>query len=308
MPDTRAQQPDRILKPRRLLRTLLTRLLTVLAIILVFRLTPWLESLAFYHPEPASRALMHAPAGAEDVFFKTADGLTLHGWFVPAAGADPTSCPTILHCHGNAGNLLGHADYSMFLAAEGFNVFLFDYRGYGASGAPTGSLTRADLMIDTRAALDAVASRPDVNPARIGVLGVSIGNAFSTELAASDPRIRACVAAAPFASWQSIAHTHAPVLGPLLVKSGLDPERNVQRMRGMPLLVIHGDADEIIPVSHGKRVAKAAGDACEATVGEGGAAATMVVLPGVGHNEILIDDRAAQQRVAEFFRAALTDR
>ncbi|MFZ4576595.1 MAG: alpha/beta hydrolase, partial [Phycisphaerales bacterium] len=180
-------------------------LLLCVPLLLVLRFTNWLESRVFYFPSPASRQSMAAPSGAIDAFFPGPDGATLHGWLMLASTTEPGPHPTILHCHGNAGNIRDHADFSMFLAAKGYNVFLFDFRGYGASDP--GPHHRDALMADTRAALDALANRPEVDPARIGVLGVSIGCVFAAELAATDDRVRACVLAAPFASWSSIAGT-----------------------------------------------------------------------------------------------------
>ena len=186
----------------------------------------------------------------------------------------------------------------MFLATKGYGVFVFDYRGYGAS--EPGPHHRHALMTDTRAALDAMAKRSDVDPERIGVLGVSIGCVFAAHLAATDSRVKACVLAAPFASWPSIAGTHAPVLGPVLVRGGLDPVDSVRGMQGKPLLVVHGDADEIIPVSHGERVVTAATSA--------GVRATFLPRPGVHHNDVLIGDTVAQSAVDEFLRVAFMGR
>lgn len=286
---------------RTVLRTLArSRVLRFVAFLLllatVFRFTNWLESRVFYFPTRATAAEMRAPKGAEDVFFPGPEGTTLHGWFFPAVTTDPGPHPAVLHCHGNAGNIDGHAEYSMFLAPKGHSVFVFDYRGYGASDP--GPHHRHALMADTRAALDAIATRSDVDPARIGVLGVSIGCVFAAHLAASDERVKACVLAAPFASWPSIAGTHAPVLGPMLIRGGLDPVDSVRHMQGKPLLVVHGDADEIISVSHGERVAAAATRA--------GVRATFLVRPGVHHNDVLIGDAAAQSAVDEFLRAAFS--
>ena len=284
---------------RTLARSRVVRFVALLFLLAtVFRFTNWLESRVFYFPTPAPAAEMRAPKGAEDVFFPGPDGTTLHGWFFPAVTKDPGPHPAVLHCHGNAGNIDGHAEYSMFLATKGYGVFVFDYRGYGAS--EPGPHHRHALMTDTRAALDAMAKRSDVDPERIGVLGVSIGCVFAAHLAATDSRVKACVLAAPFASWPSIAGTHAPVLGPVLVRGGLDPVDSVRGMQGKPLLVVHGDADEIIPVSHGERVVTAATSA--------GVRATFLPRPGVHHNDVLIGDTVSQSAVEEFLRAAFTGR
>ncbi|MFL6647184.1 MAG: alpha/beta hydrolase, partial [Sulfurifustaceae bacterium] len=71
----------------------------------------------------------------EDVRFKTADGVVLHGWFLPA---NATACATVLFLHGNAENISTHIGSVYWMPRYGFNVFLPDYRGYGASsGTPS---------------------------------------------------------------------------------------------------------------------------------------------------------------------------
>src|SRR5258706_9252586 len=67
----------------------------------------------------------------EDVFFTTQDGVRLHGWFFPAT--KPVK-GTVLHVHGNAGNITAHYEFVRWLPAAGYNVLAFDYRGYGQSG------------------------------------------------------------------------------------------------------------------------------------------------------------------------------
>ena len=91
---------------------------------------------AFYYPDhadygtPAQAGLQH-----EDIFFQSEDGTRLHGWFIPAqnAGGLIPARATIIHFHGNAQNLSAHKEAVQWLPAHGYNVFLFDYRGYGLS-------------------------------------------------------------------------------------------------------------------------------------------------------------------------------
>ena len=98
------------------------------------------------------RARQQPPAARlflpENVFFKTSDGLALHGWFLKARDARGT----VLVLHGNAENISTHASGVLWLVPEGFNVFIFDYRGYGRSeGRPTvaGVHKDADAALET---------------------------------------------------------------------------------------------------------------------------------------------------------------
>jgi len=101
----------------------------------------------------------------ESVSFHAADGTRLHGWFFPAEG-EPVG--TVLHLHGNAGNITGHFHHVAWLPGAGWNVLCFDYRGYGRS---EGRVTRAGTIADAHGALNHLLGRPDVDAGRIVALG-----------------------------------------------------------------------------------------------------------------------------------------
>src|ERR1051325_11044653 len=130
---------------------------------------------AFYHPD---RVLYDTPARLglkyEQVTFASQDGTRLVGWFIPARGyADPKRAKgTVVHFHGNAQNLSAHWQFVDWLPQRGFNLFVFDYRGYGAS---QGSPEPKGVFEDSLAALDYVRARPDVDPERLLALGQSLG-------------------------------------------------------------------------------------------------------------------------------------
>lgn len=266
--------------------------LILLSLLLLVRLTHLADRL-FFLP---SREPFTTPRGVQDVSFVSADGLRLHGWFLPARQPDGTPvvgpAPAILHVHGNAGNIESHIAFSQFLPRRGVGVLVFDYRSFGRSEGGSTPLNRNQLMRDTEAAWAHLRSMPQVNPARLGVLGVSVGNTFAMRLAATHADCRAVVAAAPFVSWPRIAGAHAPVLGWALVRSGLDPISDAKRLGTRPLLVVHGDADTIVPLDHGRRVHAAAVAA--------GVDSELFVVPGAGHNDLIIEDSATQERIARF--------
>lgn len=262
----------------------------------VLGLTSCIESSVFYFP---SRDPFVTPPGVEDVTFKTSDGLTLHGWFMPGAGRAPGSPagPVILHTHGNAGNIESHVEFSRFLTSAGLSVFIFDYRGYGRSD-PASHLNRGKLFTDTQAALDYLLSRPDVDPRRVGVYGVSVGSSFALALAAQRPEVRAAAEVSGFSTWRSIAGDHLPLLGPLLIRSGLDPLDSVKRLGTRPLLIIHGQLDTIVPVRHADILARAAKEA--------GTPVTGLVVPGAEHNDIIFESAPARDTIADFFSRTLS--
>lgn len=137
-----------------------------------------------FQPESAHR-LDPADYGViyQDVHFEASDGTRLHGWFIPATTADKRG--TVVHAHGNAQNISTHVASVAWLREHGYNIFAFDYRGYGHSA---GTPSLAGIHRDTRAALAAADRADDMPRARLILLGQSMGGATAvTTLAALAP-------------------------------------------------------------------------------------------------------------------------
>jgi uncharacterized protein len=220
---------------------------------------------------PAPRAVPPAAAvlpGAEEVSFATADGLRLGGWFLPARRGEPG--PAVLVCNGNGGNRSLRAPLAATLAELGLHVLLFDYRGYGAN---PGQPTEAGLAADARAAQAYLASRPEVDPARLVYFGESLGAAVALRLAVERPPA-ALVLRSPFASLAEVGQHHYPVLPvSLLLRDRYDAAAAAGRLTA-PLLVVAGGHDRIVPPGHSRRLYAAAPQPKR-----------LVVLDGVDHND-----------------------
>jgi len=202
----------------------------------------------FYYPDRVQR---YTPAELnlkyEDVSFTTSDGVRLSGWFLPAAG-QPRG--TVVHFHGNAGNMTGHVAFVPWLPYEGYNVLVFDYRGYGKS---EGCVSRAGTVRDGHAALDYVLSRPDVDAQRVYFFGQSIGGAVAIVVAAERPDVRAVAVDCTFGDYRRIAALHleqivrfrwlARTLAWLLISDGYDPIDVVAKISPRPLFVIASAED-----------------------------------------------------------------
>lgn len=196
----------------------------------------------------------------EEVFLTTEDGETLNGWFVPALSSqDNTPVITLLWFHGNGGNLGHRAGDVVRLARQlKVNVFIFDYRGYGKS---TGNPTEQRVYIDARAALSYLKGRDDVSEHGIVFLGRSLGTAVAVELAASlpqDAQPAGIILVSPLTSTRDVARV-SNRFNPLrfLVPDRFNSLSRIPRIKG-PLLVIHGDEDEIIPLEQAERLYAAA--------------------------------------------------
>ncbi|OAM31233.1 MULTISPECIES: alpha/beta hydrolase [Eikenella] len=205
---------------------------------------------AFYYPDHADYG---SPAQSglpyQNVYFHSADGTRLHGWFVPAQGvASPKQAATIVHFHGNAQNLSAHWQAVKWLPAQGYNVFLFDYRGYGQSAGKPG---RQGLFEDSNAALDYIRTRPDVDAERLLVFGQSLGgtNAIAAVGAGNRAGVRAIAIESTFSSYAAIAHDKLPGAG-LLLSNIHSASRHIAALSPIPLLLIHGTADQVIPARH----------------------------------------------------------
>ena len=209
----------------------------------------WFEEKLIYFP---SRPLDGTPEDAglahEDVELVTDDGVRLHGWFV-LSGADGGSTPaTVLMCHGNAGNISHRLERAMLLTTKlGVDVLLFDYRGYGLSeGAPTEEGTYQDV----RAAYRYLTEDRSIPPERIVLFGESLGTAIALQLAIEAPAA-ALVLEAPFTSIPDMAREVYPFL-PFVdwIRTRYDSASKISRLR-MPVLVIHGEEDRVVPYAHG---------------------------------------------------------
>lgn len=230
-----------------------------LSMLLLFFLLPAGCTGLFFYP---SKQLMDNPVAQQfapqDVFFKTPDELTLHGWFFDNGG---NARGTVLVLHGNAQNLSTHVNGVLWLVKEGFNLFIFDYRGYGRSG---GSPDIQGVHLDAEAALETLLSMPQVKGKRIIILGQSLGGAIAVYTTANTPykdRIAALVIESAFAGYRSITRDKLaehvitwPFQYPLsfLVNDSYSPSRWIRKVTPVPVLIIHGDQDPVVPMHNGR--------------------------------------------------------
>jgi uncharacterized protein len=174
------------------------------------------------------------------VELRTADGLALLAWYKPGD-------PTLVLLHGNGGHI-GHRGFKVrpWLDA-GVGVLLVEWRGYGGNAGKPGE---AGFLADGRAALDFLASR-GVAPDRTVLYGESLGTGIAVMLAAERP-VGAVVLEAPYDSVAALASAHYPFLPVnLLIRDRYDAALAAPKIKA-PVLVIHGEADDIIPVRFGR--------------------------------------------------------
>jgi fermentation-respiration switch protein FrsA (DUF1100 family) len=214
----------------------------------------------FYYPDhreyttPAADGYQY-----EGIQFQSKDGTKLSGWFIPAKGK---ALGTVVHFHGNAQNMSAHYSFVSWLPANGFNLFVFDYRGYGKS---EGKVSRQGVYEDSVAAVEYIKSGTDIDQNKIILFGQSIGGANALAVAGNN-RFEGIVGVATdsaFASYKGVAMDHTTLLKPfaaLLISDRLSPENTVQNIAPVPLLLIHGTADRVVPYKHAQMLFEKAGE------------------------------------------------
>ncbi|MFZ5448555.1 MAG: alpha/beta hydrolase [Thermodesulfobacteriota bacterium] len=201
----------------------------------------------------------------EDVWFDTADRVKLHGWWVPKPGA-----PVFVWFHGNAGNISHRLENIKLLHdLVGVQVFIFDYREYGRS---QGRISREGTFLDAEAAYRYVTESRGVPTADVVLFGRSLGTALATDLAVRNP-CRALVLESAFTNSSDMAKMLAPFLFDWRPKVPYDNLGKIGKIQ-VPVLIIHGDHDEIIPVEMGRRVFLAANSPKD-----------LYIIPGAHHND-----------------------
>lgn len=247
----------------------------------------------FYYP---TNELHETPAAVgakfDDLSIPSTDGVTLRAWKLrprgPARGV-------IVHFHGNAENMTTHYRYVAWLAEAGYFVVTFDYRGYGAS---TGEPSREGMVDDGMAVLAHVARDPELRGLDRFVIGQSLGGAIaipSLVRSEGQSEVRAIVIDGSFASYRGVAWSvvkgspflwlAAPAV--LLVSGDLDPADDVGKL-ARPLLVIHGDADEVVPLAQGEALFAAALEPREMWTVPGGGHLTALAIANGPHRARLL--------------------
>ena len=214
----------------------------------------------FIYPAPQTR---HAPApGFAAETLATEDSLVLQAhWRAPAEGR-----PSIVFFHGNGGSLALAAQETQGFVAEGYGVLLVEYRGYG--GNP-GSPSEDGFYRDGRAAMAFLRAK-GIAPARTVIIGHSLGTGTASQMAKEFAPV-ALILLAPFTSLPDAAAEALPfVPARWLVRGQFD---NLAKVPGLalPVLILHGNADRVVPFALGARLAKVA------------PRATFRALAGAGH-------------------------
>ncbi|WFB37269.1 alpha/beta hydrolase [Kiritimatiellota bacterium B12222] len=238
----------------------------------------------------------------EELSFTASDGVLLSAWWLPAQNPKGT----ILHFHGNAQNMSTHVQYVEWLPAQGYNVFVFDYRGYGKShGVPD----RKGLIRDGMAALKAVSQQPGVSELPLYVWAQSLGGTVGLQaMARSSVPVNAAIIDSTFSSYGKITSDKLKqfpwylqplrLFRPALVSSSYNAQDALPLLQDLPILFMHGQNDPVIPDSHSQALHKLAPDN-----------SSLWIIPEAGHCDAIFRyPEQIQPKIIEFFEASAPDK
>ena len=228
----------------------------------------WLESMMTFRPMPLP-AQTAVAEGGEDVWFNSADGTRLNGWYFESH--EKPAAATMIFFHGNGGNISNVSWLAQRFAKNGFNVLIFDYRGFGASEGVAANET--DLYADGDAAVAFVRNQKGIPSERIVLYGHSLGTTVVSDVA-SRGRFGAVVLESGLSSASSVAASALPWLPRFLHflgKNRFESARKLADVRS-PILIAHGDPDRTIPADESRALFASANEPKK-----------LLIIPGAGH-------------------------
>jgi uncharacterized protein len=216
----------------------------------------------------------------EERVLKTPDGARVVAWYGKAKPGEPT----LLYFHGNAGSLAARAERIRRFMAEGWGVYMMTYRGYGGG---TGSASEVANVSDARLAYGALVQE-GVDPASIILYGESLGTGVAVRLATERPAA-GLILDAPYTSIVEIAAQGYPYLPVGYLLKDRYESKNYIRQVHMPLLILHGERDPVIPVEMGRALLALANEPKR-----------LATFPRAGHSDIYVDGNPALDAVRKW--------
>lgn len=283
--------------------------LFVVATVFVLWVTRWR---ALDIVRPAHAPVTQSPesfglTNVQNVSFKSQDGLTLKGWYIP-----PKNGSVIIIIHGHAGNRTNQAPDAAILVQQGYGALLFDLRN---SGESEGTLTTFGLQetMDVQGAIEFVKAQPSVDPNKIGALGQSMGGATAIMAAARYPDLKATIAESAYTSMEDNITTGVRDLAglppfpfaPLIIfwgeweanmkMSQVKPVAEIGTISPRAIMLVHGEQDGLIPVANAHELYAAAREPKE-----------LYLIPNAGHQDMVAPGGAAYaEAITTFFNKYL---
>lgn len=274
-------------KPRSARRTAMSILITAAAIYLIYlaAMVIFQHTLIFPRFIANQPDFIDPPANAITTRLESEPGASIDLWIFRAPNAtEANPAPAVIYTHGNAERIDQNLHIARFYNALGITVCLPEYRGYGRS---TGAPSQAALSKDMRAARLHLLDHPFVDPNRLFYHGRSIGAGVALDLASHHPP-PALILDAPFTSLRAMTARY--LVPPFLLRSPFPNDQTIQSL-DIPILIHHGEHDQIIPTAHGRKLAQLGAD-------------TRLVLLNCGHNDLPDDWSAYADTIRAFLEEA----
>jgi pimeloyl-ACP methyl ester carboxylesterase len=186
--------------------------------------------------------------GDRELFIRTSDGESVNGLLFRSPG----SRGIVLYFHGNAGSLGSWQYVSPDITSKHYDLLIIDYRGYGKS---SGKISEKGFYLDAEASYEEL-KKLGYSDRQIVLYGRSLGTGVAVELALGK-NARGLILEAPFTNLPDLASCLFPIFLPALyIPYKFDNVGKAASIR-MPTLILHGDADELIPTGQSKRVFEA---------------------------------------------------
>lgn len=219
-------------------------------------------------------------SNVEERVLNTPDGAKVIAWY----GKAKPDQPTILYFHGNGGSLAARAERIRRFMADGWGVYMLTYRGYGGS---TGTPSEIANVADARLAYGALALE-GVAPTSIILYGESLGSCIAARIATERPA-GGLILDAPYTSIVQIAANSYPYL-PVryLLTDRYETDKVIPQVH-IPLLVLHGERDGVIPIAMGRQLFALANDPKR-----------FAAFPNGGHSDLYINNNNALDVVKDW--------
>jgi uncharacterized protein len=242
--------------PQRALRLLRSLVIAAAAALFVWTVVLMIfEEKFIYFPQKYPQGAYdqaHSIPNLRECWITTEDSVRIHAWFAPAESAKAT----LVMSHGNAGNISHRYLVLRSLQRRGYNVLMYDYRGYGRSN---GTPSEDGIYRDGRAAYDYVISLPNVDKNRVFLWGTSLGGAVAIDVA-QYRTVAGLILESTFTSAPDVARVAYPFLPvQFVMHTKLNSIQKIKNIK-IPLLIIHGSRDSIIPIRMGRSLFDAANE------------------------------------------------
>jgi hypothetical protein len=179
----------------------------------------------------------------EDVYLPCQDGVTIHGWFIPGSGET-----AMLFFHGNGGNISHRIEKIRLLCYPEISSLMIDYHGYGLS---QGKPSEASCYLDALTSWNFLTQTRGIDPKRIALFGESLGGAVAIDLAVKK-EVGAVILESTFTSIGEVAGRFIPGAG-MFLKGKFNSLSKISSLKA-PLLILHGDEDELVPYALGRKL------------------------------------------------------